>query len=501
MAADLDPFQTDLSTTSSSRTRRYIILILLCFLPFANYYCYSIPVGLQDHIQNDFNVTTTEYSVLYSVYAWPNIFMGLIGGYVIDRWLGVRAGAIVCSVLVFFGNIVLAAGGFYGSFMLLVVGRFIFGLGGDILVTCQNAYSVKWFMGGNDLNFIFALLKAVSRFGTLVSLWINPRLYKAAAEALSTSRKSSSVGNNTTVLGYVVAFGLILCVLSLYGSVQLAWLDRRAHRLARSSSTRSAQEATSPTSKPVKIKNFFSLPLALWLLCFVSIGCYCAQTPFVAQANLFFQTKYDYSSEQANECTAIIYLLAAVTSPFAGMLIDRTGRNLSWLVVASLASIAVFVLLTFTTHISPLVLMCCYGVSFTLFVSAFWPTIAYVVPQNMLATAYGLVQSVLNVGMTLATVITGYIVDVTGGSYAAMLQFLTMIMCVGLLFTLWLIAVDIGKHNQVINMSANRRRLEILEAAKKVQSGAEQVKHLTLAVPENELNVKLLGESKLKVNA
>ena len=50
-------------------------------------------------------VDNTQYNLLYSLYSWPNVILSLIGGVLIDRWIGVRIGTVLFSVLVTVGQV------------------------------------------------------------------------------------------------------------------------------------------------------------------------------------------------------------------------------------------------------------------------------------------------------------------------------------------------------------------------------------------------------------
>ena len=50
-------------------------------------------------------VDNTQYNLLYSLYSWPNVILSLIGGVLIDRWIGVRIGTVLFSVFVTIGQV------------------------------------------------------------------------------------------------------------------------------------------------------------------------------------------------------------------------------------------------------------------------------------------------------------------------------------------------------------------------------------------------------------
>ena len=43
------------------------------------------------------NISTSEFAGLYSWYSWPNVFLPVIGGFLIDSVFGVRLGTKVVN--------------------------------------------------------------------------------------------------------------------------------------------------------------------------------------------------------------------------------------------------------------------------------------------------------------------------------------------------------------------------------------------------------------------
>jgi MFS family permease len=87
-----------------------------------------------------------------------------------------------------------------------------------------------------------------------------------------------------------------------------------------------------------------------------------------------------------------------------GYAIDRTGRNIYWLMGSITATIVAHALLAFLfVHpIVPLVLM---GIAYSILAASLWPLVAFLVPKQMLGTAYGLMQSVQNLGLAIMYVL------------------------------------------------------------------------------------------------
>ena len=82
-----------------------------------------------------------KYSWLYSIYSFPNMILPLFGGFMVDK-LGVRVGAFCFSLILVLGQAMCTLSGvlsghpnFDGEsvYMLMLLGRFIFALGGENL--------------------------------------------------------------------------------------------------------------------------------------------------------------------------------------------------------------------------------------------------------------------------------------------------------------------------------------------------------------------------------
>lgn len=63
---------------------------------------------------------------------------------------------------------------------------------------------------------------------------------------------------------------------------------------------------------------------------------------------MFFEKKFDFPAEDANVVNSLIYLLSAVASPVMGYMIDKTGKNVTWLVISITSTVGAHAMLTFT---------------------------------------------------------------------------------------------------------------------------------------------------------
>lgn len=67
---------------------------------------------------------------------------------------------------------------------------------------------------------------------------------------------------------------------------------------------------------------------------------------------MFFMQKYDFSAEDANYINSLVYVISAVASPLFGFVIDKTGRNVFWVLISVMCTIAAHSFLAFT-YVNP----------------------------------------------------------------------------------------------------------------------------------------------------
>jgi len=115
--------------------------------------------------------------MLYSVYSIPNTVQVFFGGWLIDRFLGIRLGSLLFCILVMIGQTIFSFGTSLGNFWVMATGRFVFGLGGESLSVAQNTYIAKWFKG-NELAFGFGITLSTSRVGSAVNFNFEPLIAK-----------------------------------------------------------------------------------------------------------------------------------------------------------------------------------------------------------------------------------------------------------------------------------------------------------------------------------
>lgn len=308
--------------------------------------------------------------MLYSIYSWPNVVLCFAGGFLIDRVFGIRMGAIIYMFILMIGHLIFAAGALMDAFWLMIVGRFVFGIGAESLAVAQNSYAVLWFKG-KELNMVFGLQLSFARVGSTVNFVVMEPLYKYMSQFYQ--------GHMCT--GAVLLLAGLTCVMSFVCALALGWMDKRAERML--------QRNTASGGEVAKLSDVRTFRITFWMVSVICVAYYVAIFPFIALGKVFFMRKFDFSAEDANAVSSIIYIISAVASPLFGYVIDRFGRNVTFVFLSVAATIGAHGLLAFTL-VNPYVGMSIMGLAYSMLASSLWPLVALIIPEYQLGTAYGM---------------------------------------------------------------------------------------------------------------
>ena len=88
-----------------------------------------------------------------------------------------------------------ALGGVIDSFVLMQLGRFIFGIGGESLAVAQNTYAVSWFKG-KELNMVFGFQLSIARVGSSVNFQVLSPLYNFISDTFDAAGLTIFINRN-----------------------------------------------------------------------------------------------------------------------------------------------------------------------------------------------------------------------------------------------------------------------------------------------------------------
>lgn len=120
--------------------------------------------------------------------------------------------------------------------------------------------------------------------------------------------------------------------------------------------------------------------------------------------------KFGFTPAKAGMIASILPLGTIIFTPLIGLFTDYRGKSASIMIGGSLIIILVHILFAFTS-INPYIPMFLLGIGFSLVPAAMWPSVAKIVDNNKIGTAYGFMFSVQNLGLWLFTILIGLVLD------------------------------------------------------------------------------------------
>ncbi|XP_052215175.1 major facilitator superfamily domain-containing protein 1-like isoform X1 [Dreissena polymorpha] len=384
----------------SSTCSRYTVLVFICLIGMGDYWCNDSPASLQNYILSDMRISQVQYMGFYSTIQWASILSCLIGGFMVDK-VGIRASLTVSAFLLVVAHTIFALGAMHGQYWVMWASRALFGFVEGPVAIANDNMAVKWFRQ-KELNMVMGLKISAARLSSVLTINVMVPIYEYF----------SNVFDQPTCLGVTLLVGSGVALVSAVSAVILSILDRRAdtfnhhHNLGLHTKSKENVEA-------MKISDVKHFSASFWLISVTTAIYYLQLMPFVAQGQVFFETKYGRNADQADNINSMVYLLATITMPIFGLAIDKVGKNMSWMLSGIILSLGSHVLLAFT-YTEPYICVIMLGIGYSLYTTAAWPLVSRVVPQHNLGTAYGLVNTVLSLGQAADNYLVGYIVDTMG---------------------------------------------------------------------------------------
>jgi MFS family permease len=347
---------------------RWAALVLLSLAMFGNYYVYDDVAPVADLLTSQLGFNDEQIGLLYSTYSWAAVLVLLGGGVIIDRF-GTRRSVLIFGAITTVAGILTAVS---SDFRVMAAGRFLLGVGAEPLIVAVTTALAKWFKG-KELSFAFGLNLTIARLGSV-----------AADNSPTWAR--ALYGHWQPPLRIGAAIGATCLVAGI-----LYWLlEARVSR-------RYALGAAGGTDK-LAWKDLFSFGRGYWLVVALCVVFYSAIFPFRSFAIKFFMDARGVSREAAGALNSVLPLSAMVATPLFGLLADRVGHRALLMAVGSATLIPVYLVMVYTAVPlwAPIVLM---GVAFSLIPAVMWPSVAYLVEERRLGTAYAVMTLVQQVGL------------------------------------------------------------------------------------------------------
>ncbi|KAJ3961420.1 hypothetical protein N0V92_001917 [Colletotrichum tropicale] len=425
---------------------------------------------LKSTLIKQLDITNSQYGAISSATSLVNTILPILGGYGLDHY-GVEWGSLACSVAIFIGAVVSAAGSNNDSFTLVVTGRVIMGFGSTVIETCTSKILAHWFQH-KGLGLVYGLDLSIGKLIVLIA--------KATAVPM---RDASSFW------GWALWIPAIVCFANLIQNIFYVWWARsrpewtqmptgqklameiRAReRAQREQNNEVATSRTRATARTLSaLPNWGALlrvPRFFWLVACTQI----LQAGFVGgfsglNADIITQTRGS-TAQLAGYTSAVQQVIPVVCAPLIGSFFDYVGYRMMFVSLTSAIWILVYCLIGYT-QTNALGSMVIASVASTMNALPFLASIPLIVPNQLeLGLVFGIWKVFNNSGSVIVDMIAGRLQDITpGGTYERVIAFFIAVkgleFCLGLFY-----GVLDRKYLAGILSISNKKRMDIEKEGK-----------------------------------
>ncbi|HDJ34505.1 MAG TPA: MFS transporter [Bacteroidetes bacterium] len=443
-------------TLRDSAPMRWLVLVLISTLMFSTYWFQDFYSGLKGMLQTQLGFDSEEYGRLIGLTTIANVFgMIIVGGIILDKW-GIKLAGVIFGSLATLGAAInaMAAYGVFGEshstvLTMMIIGRVMFGSGLEVVCVIATRTVVKWFKG-YELALAMAVNMGFGRLGSAMGI--------ALSIDIGGGRVSPAIAFAATLIGLSLVFFLIYLIFDVKLDKQRGrtTMDEtgddeefKFDDLVKLATNRSFifiallcvafYSAVFPFIQyaPDLLVNKFnfsydlpadgdfftlfgnkSLGNTLIYLGLFVFGLAFSMVPARMKARsskvgslvillllfgLFVRVLWGTLSvwfTNGPKVASLIPMGTILFTPIFGSYVDRKGKAASLMILGSLLLIfAHLALSVFNNVILGYIGLLVLGIAFSLIPAAMWPSVAKIVAENRLGTAYASMFTVQNWGL------------------------------------------------------------------------------------------------------
>lgn len=380
-------YDTTFSKPYPSTFYRWAVLIFVSLAMFGNYYIYDSIAPIADLLKSQLGFTDTNIGSLNSIYSFAAVFILIVSGPIIDR-IGVRLSILIfgtiCSIAAFVTFL-------SSELYVMLGGRLLLGIGAEPLIVAITTALAKWFKG-KELGFAFGINLTIARLGSFTADW-----------SPTWASSSYSTWNEPLFIAFLIGLTCLVGGIIYFGMDSFA---EKKYELGQASET-----------DKFVFADLFKFDKSFWYIVILCVTFYSAVFPFRTFAIKFYMEVHGAERELAGQLNSSLIFASMIATPLFGLLADKIGKRASMMMLGSILILPVYLLLVYSgiSLIIPIVML---GIAFSLIPAVMWPSVAYLVQQNKLGTAYSIMTLIQQLGVFAFNYLLGWANDTSGASSA-----------------------------------------------------------------------------------
>lgn len=155
---------------------KFLMIVLIMFAGVGGQFVFDLFQGLAPPMYSYFEITTSQFQRIYSLYCFLNFFFAPVGGLIATK-IGLGLATVLFSVMIFIGLFIANFGVYIKNWNIVMLGWAIFGCGTESAINTQVANIERWFTGPS-LSFAIGLKFSFSLATGSLSDYICPEIYE-----------------------------------------------------------------------------------------------------------------------------------------------------------------------------------------------------------------------------------------------------------------------------------------------------------------------------------
>jgi len=374
------------------RNKRSVLLLTLFYGRSVSFFLRMVIPPFIPFFLDEFGWDSFQIGLLASASLWSYAFTQLLWGMLVDRWGGEKSlvvGWVVMVVSTFIFALAL-------NFEQFMIARFLFGFGAASVLVASTSIITETYRR-SERGRAIGILSSSSSIGILIAGISIPWLLASNIQLLTfeTWRATAIV---ITIPGVIALL------------VHLHMLSKPVKKVRE-------QNLIDSSLQEVSKRSLLRDP-RLYLMSIGMIGYIIGFTVTSTWIYAYLHHEYEMSMEFAGTIASLSIFIPGMISPFlSGWLSDRLGSRAKVSATGALFSAVIMFILASKTPLNMLVLSLVVLGFFALFHTPIFSLPNELWSSRVVGTALGFVNELAQISAALTPTITGYMLNVTGGSY------------------------------------------------------------------------------------
>lgn len=388
----------------NSAAARWTALCIVSFTMMAAYFFTDVMSPMKTLLESQMGWDSSDYGFFTSAYGWFNVFLFMLifGGLILDK-MGIRFTGVASAALMVIGAGIkyyaistpaLAESliiGINGQVMIAAIGFAIFGVGSEVSGITVSKIIVKWFKG-KEMATAMGIQVALARIGTALAL--------AVTVPVATAFQS---------IPAPILLGAISLCAGLIAFFIYTFMDKKLDQEISDASEGESEESFRLADVKMILTN-----KGFWLIALLCVLFYSCVFPFLKYAADLMVNKFNVDPTLAGAIPSVLPFGTILLTPLFGGIYDKKGKGASIMILG--AFLLLFVHLIFSVPflnnwILAVALMIILGIAFSLVPSAMWPSVAKIIPEKQLGSAYALIFYIQNIGLMGVPFLVGKVLE------------------------------------------------------------------------------------------